>query len=134
MEGKQTNVLAGEPIGAIPSCALDEPGLRTQRERYRQLAGTVNHLDRTPERILVRFDERLDRELLEQALEVERACCPFFVFAFNDPERSLEIAVAVPDQLPALDALADAFAPGPEGAVGRIVADSDRSDRQAQAD
>ena len=133
MEAKPTNLPAGEdPIAAIPSCALDEPGLWAQRERYRQLAETLNRLDRTPERILVRFDERLDRELLEQTLETERGCCPFFVFAFNEPDNSLEIGVLSPDQLPALDALAAAFAAGPRGAVGRIVADSHRSDRQAQ--
>jgi hypothetical protein len=118
MEAKPINVPAGEdPIAAIPSCALDEPGLRAQRERYRQLVRTVNRLDHTAEQVLVRFDERLDRGLLEQTLEVERACCPFLVFTFKEPERSLEIGVRRPEQLPALEALAAAFAAGP-GAPG----------------
>jgi hypothetical protein len=113
MEARPINVPPAEdPIAAIPSCALDERGLWAQRERYRQLARTVNRLDRTPERILVHFDEQLDRELLEQTLGVERACCPFFVFALKEPERCLEIGVRGPDQLPALEALAAAFAAG----------------------
>ena len=116
MKAKPLTAPASEhPIAAIPSCALDGPGLRAQRERYRRLARTVNRLDRTPERILVHFDSRLDHGLLEQTLEAERACCPFFVFAFNDPDRSLAIGVSRPDQLAALEALAVAFAPGPGG-------------------
>jgi hypothetical protein len=120
MEARPINVPAAEyPIAARPSCALDEPGLRAQRERYRQLARTVTRLDRTPERLLVRFDERLDSGLLEQTLEAERVCCPFFVFAFKEPELCLEIGVPGPDQRPALDPLAAAFAAG-----RRALADS----------
>ena len=98
-----------DPGARIPSCALDQAGIREQQARYRQLAGTVTHLDQTADRIIVKFDEHLDRRLLERTLAVERECCPFFVFRFSNGERRLEISVRQPEELPALDVLAATF-------------------------
>src|SRR5437016_8632449 len=96
-------------IAAIPSCALDDAGRREQRTRYTRLAATVTRLDRTPEAVVVEFDDHLDRETLERALEVERGCCPFFVFEFDQPSRRLRMSVREAEQLPALDAMAVAL-------------------------
>jgi hypothetical protein len=57
----------------------------------------------------VRFAEDPPPGLLEQTLEVERRCCPFFHMAYEAEERQLVITVENVDQDPALDALFDAF-------------------------
>ena len=103
---------------AIPSCALDDAGRREQSARYQRIAVAVRGLERRPEAIVVEFDARLDRQILEQALAVERECCPFFVFEHDEPGRRLRITVREAAQLPALEALAAAFAavrPAPAG-------------------
>jgi len=91
------------------SCALDDDGRRVQRARYTRLAASVAHLERTPEAVVIEFDEQVHRETLECALAVERQCCPFFVFDFDPRTRRLLISVLETEQLPALDAIADAF-------------------------
>lgn len=98
-----------DAIAAIPSCALNDAGRREQRTRYMRLGRSVVRLDRTPEAIVVEFDEHLDRETLEQALAVERECCPFFVFEFDEARRRLRITVGETEQLPALEAMAAAL-------------------------
>ena len=54
----------------------------------------------------VRFDASLDRDLLDDTVRIERACCPFFAIAFDERARRLTISVAGLDHAPALDALA----------------------------
>ena len=98
-----------ETVAQIPSCALDEAGVREQRARYASLAPSVTRLEREPEAVLVEFEEGFDRERLDQALAVERACCPFFEFEFDESERRLRTTVRDAEQLPALDALAHAL-------------------------
>jgi hypothetical protein len=93
-------------LAAIPSCALDDAGRREQRNRYMRLAATVTRLERTPEVVVIEFGENLDREALDRALAVERECCPFFVFEFEESSRRLRITVREPEQLPALEAMA----------------------------
>jgi hypothetical protein len=100
-------------MARIPSCALDETGLREQRDRYAALAPSVSNLKKQPEALLVEFGEGFDRELLERALAVERECCPFFQFDLDESKRRLGITVAEREQLPALDAIAAAL--GAEG-------------------
>jgi hypothetical protein len=101
-----------DPKAPIPSCALDQTGLREQYARYQRLAATVTCVERTPETITVKFDDQLDRDLLAEALAVERECCPFFVFDFGDHDRRLTAGVRQPQQSPALDAIATAFRRG----------------------
>ena len=98
-------------IAAIPSCALDEAGRLEQYARYKRLAEAVNQVERRLETVVVEFGERLDRDLLEQTLAIERQCCPFFIFEFEEGEHRLAISVRQPDQRSALDAMAAAFAP-----------------------
>jgi hypothetical protein len=98
-----------EAIAGIPTCALDEQGVETQRARYARLAADVNRLERQPEAVLVEFREDFDRRLLEEALAVERQCCPFFLFQFDDKARRLRASVRELEQLPALDAIEHAL-------------------------
>jgi hypothetical protein len=98
-------------ITAIPSCALDEAGVREQRDRYARLADSVSRLARRVEAIEIEFDEGLDRGTLAQTLAVERECCPFFVFDFDEASRRLRMTVDAPQHAPALDAVALALVP-----------------------
>jgi hypothetical protein len=98
-----------EAIAGIPTCALDEPGVEIQRDRYERLATDVDRLDREPEAVSIGFREGFDRQLLEEALTVERECCPFFLFQFDDKARRLRATVREREQLPALDAMAHAL-------------------------
>jgi hypothetical protein len=100
-----------EAIRAVPTCALDEDGMRAQRDRYARLADDVTRLAREPEAVLVEFRENFDRATLEEALAVERVCCPFFLFDFDEDARRLRTTVRERDQLPALDAMAQALGP-----------------------
>lgn len=93
----------------ISSCELDPDGLRRQRERYRRLGREVEAIERDRDTLTVRFRPTVDRSLLAEAVEVERACCPFFGFDFSAPARRLRVTVASNDQLPALDAIAAAL-------------------------
>ena len=98
-----------EGIAQIPSCALDEAGLHEQRARYTRIAPSVTRLEREPAVVVIEFDEGLDRAALDEVLAVERECCPFFLFDFDESERRLRTTVREAEQLPALDAIADAL-------------------------
>jgi hypothetical protein len=100
-----------QTIAAIPSCALDDAGVRPQRARYARLARSVRRLKREAEAVLIEFREGFERDTLDQALAVERECCPFFRFELDDSRRQLRITVRDAEQLPALDALTHAFDP-----------------------
>src|SRR4051794_17865516 len=104
-------------VAGIPTCALDEDGIREQRARYADLAPSVTRVQCEPETLVIEFDEDFDRQALDQALAVEGECCPFFQFAFDDEERRLRATVREAEQLPALDALAHAL-----GGAHRVTA------------
>ena len=59
----------------------------------------------------VSFAAAVDVPLLREAVDVERACCPFFDLRLDDHARTLHVVVADPDDRPALDALAAAIRP-----------------------
>jgi len=95
--------------GPIAECRLDLAGLRDQRERYRALARHVTAIDRRPAAIEVRFAPELDAGLLDEALAVERECCPFFRLEYDAASRLLSASVEHEDQAPALEAIAYAL-------------------------
>jgi hypothetical protein len=97
------------PMQVPPSCSLDEAGAREQRARYARLAGAVRRLVRETDSVEIEFGQDLDPELLEEALAVERECCPFFQFSFDRSEGRLLVTVADESMLPALDAIAYGF-------------------------
>lgn len=100
----------GRVLAAIPSCALDDAGRREQSARYARLAASVERVRREPEAVVVEFAPELDPRTLNEALAVERECCPFFRFRFDQQRRTLRVTVEDADSLPALDAIADGFA------------------------
>ena len=95
-----------------PACQLDERGLRAQLERYRQIGGHVEALEREPRRVVVRFASDLPRDRLEAALAVERGCCAFIGVDYDPTARLLSLTVDQAAYDPALDALADALSRG----------------------
>ena len=105
-----TAASAGTPAGAL-SCALDEQGLRRQRERYTRLGPSVVHVRRAAQELVVEFACGFDRATLAAVIAVERECCPFFVFEFDDSSRRLRVGVREPDAAAALQAIAVAFSP-----------------------
>lgn len=94
-----------QAFAQIPTCALDDEAMRAQRERYARLGDDVRRIEREPTAVVVEFREAFDREALEDALAVERSCCPFFVFDFDEATRCLRTTVRENEQLPALDAM-----------------------------
>jgi hypothetical protein len=77
----------------------------------RRVARAVTGSRREPGELLVDFDPAtLDRGLLEEALAVERECCPFFALRLDGAR--LSARVAEPHQDPALDAIASLLGVG----------------------
>ncbi len=92
-----------------PSCALDESGLRSQLERYRQAGRNARLIERTPRRLVADLGDDVDAELVAQAIAVEQECCPFFALTWERDRRRLTVAVSQPAEEPALDAIAFAL-------------------------
>ena len=107
MSSNQRPIPAGPVLASVPSCALDSDGLRQQGGRLAALAPSVVATQRGAGRLEVTFAPDYDRELLEEALAVERECCPFFSLSLDESARRLTIAVSCADHEPALAALAD---------------------------
>ena len=91
------------------ACRLDTAGRRAQAERYRRLSASVTAMQRSDDALDVSFAAGVDVPLLRDAVDVERVCCPFFDLRLDDHARTLRVAVAGPDDRPALDALAAAI-------------------------
>ena len=100
----------GSELGAVdlpmaPSCALDESGLRSQLDRYRQAGRHARVIERTPRSLVVDLDESVDAGLVAETVAVERECCPFFAFAWEPARRRLTVSVSQAEREPALDAI-----------------------------
>lgn len=100
-----------------PSCALDEAGLRSQLERYRRAGEGARLIERAPRRLVVDLHDHVDGSLIEQAVAVERECCPFFALDWEPAQRRLTVAVSHAEHERALDAIA--FALGLDAAARR---------------
>jgi hypothetical protein len=94
------------PIG----CSLDSAGLARQAERWTALLPAVRAIERPPRELVAEFDPEVDEALLLEAIDVERACCPFFAIDWEPAERRLRFAVGEAEHESALDAVADALA------------------------
>jgi hypothetical protein len=94
-----------------PACRLDTTGRREQADRYRRLRASVTAMQRRDGALDVSFAADVDVSLLRDAVDVERACCPFFDLRLDDHARTLHVAVARPGDGPALDALAGVMRP-----------------------
>ena len=91
------------------ACRLDATGRHEQANRYRRLSASVTAMQRRDDALDVIFADAVDVSLLREAVDVERACCPFFDLRLDDHSRTLHVAVAGPNDRPSLDALAAAI-------------------------
>ncbi|HWH20147.1 MAG TPA: cation transporter [Solirubrobacterales bacterium] len=94
------------PSSEIPSCSLDPEGLVAQRRRYEAIGAAVLGVERSPRQLVVRLGPDADLALVEEALRVERGCCPFFELDLDSRRREMIIGVASEDEVPALEAIA----------------------------
>jgi hypothetical protein len=95
-----------DALPMAPSCALDEGGLRLQLERYRRAGQGARLIERSRRRLVVDFDEHADGKLIEEAVAVERECCPFLALDWEPARRRLTVSVADVEHEPALGAIA----------------------------
>jgi hypothetical protein len=99
-----------DPLPMAPSCALDDADLRLQLERYRRVGRGARQLERTPRRLVVELDEKVDGELVGEAIAIEQECCPFFELDWDPDRRRLRVEVSAEEHAPALEAIAFALA------------------------
>jgi hypothetical protein len=92
-----------------PGCALNEDGLRAQAERYRRVGTGARLIDRSHRRLVVDLDEEVDPKLVDELIDVERECCPFFEVGWEPSGRRLNISVSRAEHEPALNAIAFAL-------------------------
>lgn len=92
-----------------PSCALDQDGLRSQLERYRQTGQNARLIERTPRRLVAELDKDVDANLVAETVAIEQECCPFFALTWERDRRWLTIAVSHAEHEPALEAIAFAL-------------------------
>ena len=102
-------IRARKPALELPlvDCGLDDAALGTQLDRYRALGAHVARAERRRAEVEVTFAATVDRELLAEAVAVERGCCPFFTIEQSGDR--LTIGVTEPGREPALAAVADAL-------------------------
>jgi hypothetical protein len=107
-----------ERLPMAPSCALDETGLHLQLERYRRAGQDARLVERTRRRLVVDLNEHVDATLVEDAIAIERECCPFFALAWEPARRRLIVSVSQVEHEPALDAVAFALGLGASAQPG----------------
>ena len=89
----------------IAECRLDLEGLRTQRDRYREIGEQIDRLEREPQRLEVMLRPEADPALVRETIAVERECCPFYEIGYDPDARLLSLSVETAEQDPALDAI-----------------------------
>jgi hypothetical protein len=77
-----------------------------QLERYQQAGRNARLVERTPRRLVADLDRDIDVALVDEAVAVERECCPFFTLIWEREPRRLTVSVARVEHEPALDAIA----------------------------
>jgi hypothetical protein len=87
-------------------CTLDESGMGKQRARYARIARSVTSFDRRADSIRLRLSADFDRRILDELMNVEAQCCPFFRFALAEAGTELTVSVDDAEMLPALEAIA----------------------------
>ena len=91
----------------VSTCALDDEGLARHHERYVRLAPAVVAMRRDGPQLTVQFAPDYDERTLAELIAVERQCCPFFGFWFDEDARRLAVGVTAAEHAPALDSIAE---------------------------
>jgi hypothetical protein len=100
----------------LPTCSLDESRMRQQRARYARIAASVTRLDGGADAVRLELADDFDRRTLQEMVQVEARCCPFFRFGFSEAPPKLTITVDDPQTQPALEALASELGVQPQTA------------------
>jgi hypothetical protein len=98
-----------EPLPVIPSCALDEPGLRRQLDRYREIGQGAHAVRRDEVSLEIEIDARVDPASVEAAVATERECSPFLHPTWDADRKRLGFSVARRSERARLDAIAVAL-------------------------
>jgi hypothetical protein len=88
-----------------PSCSLSSLELREQLERYKAAGDGAQVVEWSRRRRVIQVSGATPDRLIDQLIETERACCPFFVLTWDPTSRCLAIAVSDAEHEPALDAI-----------------------------
>jgi hypothetical protein len=91
------------------ACTLSREEAPAQRERYRSVGEAVVAAELHGTRLAVRLDDSVDAAVLDELIEVERRCCPFFEIRRDERRKLLEVAVGDAEQLPMLEMVAEAL-------------------------
>lgn len=86
--------------------------MRLQYERYRRVGMSASVVEHTPRSLVVDLDRDVDLTLVEELLDVERSCCPFFELGWEPHLRRLTVRVGQRQYEPALDAITSALGAG----------------------
>jgi hypothetical protein len=78
---------------AIASCSASDSDLALERRRFDRLALHAVRVQRCTDDLQVDFAPAFPHHVLEEVLAVERQCCPFFPFEFDEASRHLWIEV-----------------------------------------
>jgi hypothetical protein len=108
MQTTETHISHGptQALATVPSCSLDDAQLTQQLGRYARLAPAVEEIRKEGETLLVRLSRGFERDVLAELIAVERECCPFFEFGFDETQRRLRVSVPDTEHAPALNAIA----------------------------
>ena len=106
-------LLGMDRLPMAPSCALDEGGLSLQLERYRRVGQGAQLVEQTRHRLVVDLDERAESHLVDEAIAIERECCPFFTLDWEPARRRLTASVSQAEHEPSLDTIAFALGLNP---------------------
>jgi hypothetical protein len=101
-----------------PSCDLDADGLRSQRERYRQVGDGAVLVERTARLVAVQVPAE-SAQVVPELVEIESRCCPFFDLTWDPDGRRFSVSVSDQQHEPALDAIC--FALGVQVPSSRIT-------------
>jgi hypothetical protein len=93
-------------LPTAPRCTLNHAELTQQRARYRRIGLGGRLLERSPRALAIELAAGADNALVEQAIAIERRCCPFYEFGWDPAARRLSIAVKRREEEPALGAVA----------------------------
>jgi hypothetical protein len=108
------------PLPMVPSgCALDDGQLAEQLARYRHLSASVLRVDRDGPAARIQFGERVETELVDRTLAIERGCCSFLTVDYDASQRVLAIATDPEHGRDALSALLSAVTPSPGATAER---------------
>jgi hypothetical protein len=99
-----------QELAVVPaSCSLSRTGIEEQLSRYRELGQDARVLKRERRRLTIRLADGIADSLVEEIVEIERGCCPFFALTWDPSIRSLTVSIDTAEHEPALQEIGHAL-------------------------